>query len=135
LLSNQKTIRIEAKPKPEPGKLLGDATKPYWWGEMFRNNAITKIEDKNQRVLRQLDNTSTHYCSDKKMLVLYTRRLGTSSLMTREDYLEELKELKRRYPELDLIASKDYFGIVVFYPKIVGEAPNTAFHPTSSVGG
>ena len=129
-----KTTRMENKPKPEPEKLLGDSTKPYWWGEMLRNNSEMKIEDKEQRVLRQLVNTSQHYGCDKKMLVLYTRRLGTSSLMTREDYVEELKQLKSKYQDIDHFVCKDYFGMVCFYPEIEN-APDTALHPTSYVGG
>jgi hypothetical protein len=115
-----KTIRMENKPKPEPGKLLGNSAKPYWWGEMFRNNSATKIEDKNQRVLAQLENTCCHYGCNKKMLVLYTRRLGTSSLMTKDDYLEELRILKTKYPQVDHFASKDYFGIVTVFPELNG---------------
>lgn len=113
-----KTIRMENKPKPEEGKFLGDSAKPYWWGEMFHKNATTKIEDKNKRALNQLNNTRNHYGCDKTMLVLYTRRLGTSSLMTKQSYLEELKLLKSNYPDIDYFSSKDYFGAVTFYPEL-----------------
>jgi hypothetical protein len=115
-----KTIRMENKPKPEPGKVLGNSAKPYWWGEMFRNNSVTKIEDKDQRVLSQFDSTCRHYGCNKKMLVLYTRRLGTSSLMTKDDYVEELKLLKAKYPDVDHFASKDYFGMVTVFPELNG---------------
>jgi hypothetical protein len=115
-----KTIRMENKPKPEPGKLLGDSTKSYWWGEMFRNNSVTKIEDKNQRVLGQLENACSCYGCDRKMLVLYTRRLGTSSLMTKDDYVEELRLLKTKYQQVDHFASKDYFGMVTIFPELNG---------------
>lgn len=111
-----KTIRTENKPKPEPGKILGDSAKPYWWGEMFRNNAITKIEDKNQRVLAQLESACTHYAYNRKMLVFYTRRLGTSSQMTKENYVEELRLLKSMYPQVDHFASNDYFGMFTIFP-------------------
>ena len=94
-----------------------------------------KVEDKEQRALKQLDNTCQHYGCDKKMLVLYTRRLGTSSLMTKEDYVEELKHLKAKYQDIDYFSCKDYFGMVWFYPEIDTNAPNTALHPTSFVGG
>ena len=112
-----KTIRMENKPKPEPGRLLGNATKPDWWGDMFRRNAITKIEDKNRRVLDQLANARRHYQCDKTMIVLYTRRLGPSTLMTTQDYVEELKDLLQRYPEVDHIGCKDYFGQVILVPQ------------------
>ena len=113
-----KTIRMEAKPKPSPGKLLGDSTKPSWWSEMFWNNAITKIEDKNRRVLRQLENSAKEYRCGEKMLVLYTRRLGTSSLMSRDEYRTQLVRISGNYPKLDYVVSKDYFGEVVFYPEL-----------------
>ncbi len=115
-----KTIRMENKPKPAPGKLLGNSAKPYWWGEMFRNNAMMKIENKNQKALSQLDNACRHYGCEKKMLVLYTRRLSTSSLMTKGAYVEELKLLKEKYPNVDYFSCKDYFGMVSFFPELNG---------------
>lgn len=121
-----KTIRMENKPKPKEGKLFGDSTKPYWWGDMLHNNAVMKIEDKNKRVIKQLNNTRNHYACDKTMLALYTRRLGTSSLMTKEEYIEELKKLKTEYQDIDYFACKDYFGMVCFYPELNTNAPNTA---------
>lgn len=111
-----KTIRMENKPKPEPGRFLGDAMKSDWWGDMFRRNAITKIEDKNRRVLDQLANARRHYQCDKTMIVLYTRRLGPSTLMTAQDYVEELQGLLHRYPEVGHIGCKDYFGQVTLVP-------------------
>jgi hypothetical protein len=113
-----KTIRMENKPKPELGKFLGDGTKRYWWGEMFRNNATMKIEDKQRRVLRQLANARTHYKCVKTMLVLYTRRLGPSTLMSKDDYFEELTQLHQRYSDVDHFACKDYFGAVVVFPAL-----------------
>ena len=118
-----KTIRMEAKPKPKPGELLGDATKPSWWLEMFRNNALAKINAKNQRALHQLKNAANYYKCEKKMLVLYTRRIGPSALMDRQDYQRELEFIKLSYPELDIVASKDYFGEVVFYPHLDNKKP------------
>ena len=47
------------------------------------------------------------------MLVLYTRRLGPSTLMSRSDYDEELQALLVRYPAIDYMAVKDYFGETV----------------------
>lgn len=41
-----KTIRMENNPKPQPGKPMGNALIPYWWGEMFRNNII--YQDRRQ---------------------------------------------------------------------------------------
>ena len=112
-----KTIRMENKPKPEPGRVLGNATKPDWWGDMFRKNAVTKIEDKDRRVLAQLANARREYQCDKTMLVLYTRRLGPSTLMTTEDYVAHLEDLLRRYPEVDHMGCKDYFGEVTLVPQ------------------
>ena len=120
-----KTIRTENKPKPDPGRFLGDGTKPAWWGEMFRNNAITKIDDKDRRALVQLANARRHYQCDKTMLVLYTRRIGPSALMTKDDYVRQLEELLRRYPEVDHMGCKDYFGEVTIAPVLTG-APNLA---------
>jgi len=112
-----KTVRMENNPKPEPYRPMGDATKPYWWGQMFRSNAITKIEDKNRRVLEQLTNAKRHYQTDKTMLMLYTRRLGPSTLMTKSDYVSELQDLLRLYPDLDHIGCKDYFGDITLFPE------------------
>ncbi|HUU17779.1 MAG TPA: NUDIX hydrolase [Sedimentisphaerales bacterium] len=111
-----KTVRTESW--AEEGKPLGDATIPSWWQTMFRNNAITKIEDKDRRAIAQLEDTTIHYGCDYKMLVLYTRRLGPSTLMSKTSYLEELEFLKNRYPEIDYFCSKDYFGEIVFYPEL-----------------
>ena len=52
------------------------------------------------------------------MLVLYTRRLGPSSLMDRDEYSKQLAKIIDKYPMLDCVASKDYFGEVVFYPPL-----------------
>lgn len=112
-----KTVRMESKPKPEPERFLGNSAKPDWWGDMFRRNAVTKIEDKGRRVLEQLANARSHYKCDKTLFVLYTRRLGPSTLMTTADYVAELEDLLRRYPEFDHIGCKDYFGQVTLVPK------------------
>jgi hypothetical protein len=112
-----KTIRMENNPQPEPGRTMGDGTKPYWWGTMFWNNAKTKIEDKNRRALTQLVNAKRHYQTHKTLLILYTRRLGPSTLMTKSNYVTELQRLLRLYPELDHVGCKDYFGDVTLYPQ------------------
>lgn len=113
-----KTIRTEARPKPTPGELLGDSMKPSWWSEMFLNNAVTKIEAKDRRVLRQLENTAAEYQCGKKMLVLYTRRILTSSSMDRYEYLKQLERIMGKYPKLDCVVSMNYDGEVVFYPTL-----------------
>jgi hypothetical protein len=113
-----KTIRIEAKPKPIPGKLVGDPTKSSWWSKMFWNNAMTKIQEKKCRALRQLENSTTEYNCDKKMLVLYTRRIGTSALTDNNEYLQILEGILNKYPTLDFVVSKDYFGNVLFCPTL-----------------
>ena len=108
-----KTIRMENNPPPVPGKLLGNALKPDWWGDMFRRNAITKIEDKERRALVQIATAQINYNCDKGMLVLYSRRLGPSTLMSRSDYIEELQALLVRYPAIDFMAVKNYFAETV----------------------
>ena len=111
-----KTIRMENNPKPQPGKPTGNPLIPDWWGNMFRNNIITKIEDKDRKVLTQLINTKKQMACDYTMLALYTRRLGPSTLMETEDYEQELAAIKAQYEEIDYIFFKDYFGEVVVSP-------------------
>lgn len=111
-----KTIRMEHKPKPQPGIPMGNSLIPNWWGNMFRSNIITKIEDKSQKVLIQLCNTKEQMRCDYTMLALYTRRLGPSTLMEIEDYEQELADIKAQYEEIDYIFFKDYFGQVVVSP-------------------
>ena len=111
-----KTIRMENNPKPQPGKPTGNALIPDWWGNMFRNNIITKIEDKDRKVLTQLINTKKQMACDYTMLALYTRRLGPSTLMETEDYEQELAAIKAHYEKIDYIFFKDYFGQVVVSP-------------------
>lgn len=111
-----KTIRMENNPRPEPGVPMGNAMIPSWWRVMFRNNTITKIEDKNRRVLKQLANTKSYLDCDFGMLALYNRRMGPSTLMATHDYIQELDSIRLLYPELDYIFFKDYFGEVVVCP-------------------
>lgn len=112
-----KTIRTESWAKE--GQLLGDATKPAWWREMFLSNARTKIEDKNRRVLTQLENTCKHYGCQVRLLVLYTRRFGPSALMGPDAYREELRKLRGEYPQFDYLACKDRFAHgLVFEPDL-----------------
>lgn len=113
-----KTIRMENKPKPQPGKPTGNAMIPYWWGKMFVSNAITKIEDKKQKAITQLVSTKLHYHCDCTMLVLYNRRLGPSALMTQNDYLEEITAIKERYDQIDHIFLYDYYGQIVIFPQL-----------------
>jgi len=112
-----KTIRMEAEPKPSLGKLIGDGIKPSWWSEMFYNNAIKKITSENKKVLRQLENTASKYHCHKRMLVLYTRRLGTSALMTPCEYHTELEKIFEKFTQLDYVVAKNYFGEIFFFPK------------------
>jgi len=111
-----KTIRMENNPKHQPGKPTGNALIPDWWGNMFRNNIITKIEHKDRKVLRQLINTKKQMACDYTMLALYTRRLGPSTLMGTEDYEQELAAIKAQYEKIDYIFFKNYFGQVVVSP-------------------
>lgn len=111
-----KTVRMENKPKPVPGKPTGNAAIPSWWRTMFRSNLITKIEDKKRRVIKQLNNTKIHFACDYSMLAIYTRRLGPSTLMETEDYINELTIIKKEYEEIDYIFFKDYYGQVIVIP-------------------
>ncbi len=112
-----KTIRTESW--AENGKPLGDPRKPSWWKTMFENNCITKIEDKNRRVIEQLENTCKSFGCSKKMLVLYNRRVGPSTLMHEQDYYEIAENILKRYPQIDFLGMKDYFGnIMLFYPNL-----------------
>jgi hypothetical protein len=113
-----KTIRMENKPRPQTGKLTGNAMIPSWWRDMFRNNTKTKIEDKNRKVLAQLANTKRHLMCHFAMLALYNRRIGPSTLMATQDYHDELRLILGKYPELDYIFFKDYFGEVVVCPEL-----------------
>ena len=81
-----------------------------WWGKMFLNNAITKIESKTRKLFDQLNNTCESYNCDKRMLVLYLRRLGPSTLMSEIDYLNAIKILREKYPIIDCLCVKNYFG-------------------------
>ncbi|MGB9150746.1 MAG: hypothetical protein WCB36_10925 [Burkholderiales bacterium] len=113
-----KTIRMENEPKPVIGQPTGNALIPSWWVEMFRNNIDTKIKDKKKRVLKQLANAKKHYNADKTMLVFYTRRLGPSTLMEKENYVAELRRLVDCYPEVDYFCCKDFFGDVTLCPDL-----------------
>jgi len=53
----------------------GISEKNDWWGKMFLNNVITKIENKKGKLFKQLNNTYKYYNCDKRMLGLYVRRL------------------------------------------------------------
>ncbi len=115
-----KTIRTENKPKPKIGELSGNSMIPSWWRTMFQNNIVTKIEDKNQRVLSQLTNALKNYDCNHTMLVLYNRRLGSSGLMDCESYGEVISYIHCKYKaSIDFYMVKDYFGeIVLVYPEL-----------------
>ncbi len=109
-----KTIRIEDKSFLANNNLSVDISKEYWWGKMFLSNAITKIESNKRHLFDQLNNTCKYYNCDKRMLVLYVRRLGTSSLMDIRGFHNEFKTLKEKYPIIDCFSVKTYFGEVYF---------------------
>jgi hypothetical protein len=111
-----KTVRMEKG--VEPGKWLGNGRIPNWWGKMFLNNAITKIEDKDRKVLEQLNNTAQNFDCKRKMLVLYTRRLGPSTLLDEREVTQALEVLATQYDEIDNFGVMLYFGDVFFYPKL-----------------
>ena len=52
------------------------------------------------------------------MLAINNRRMGPSTLMDTQDYHDELLEILAKYPELDYIFFKDYFGEVVVCPEL-----------------
>lgn len=111
-----KTIRTERA--IVEGKPTGNAMKPDWWGEMFLNNARTKIEGKDRRVVKQLINTCDQFGCNVSMLVLYSRRLGVSALSEPHEYREKLEALKEEYPQIDFFASMDYYGTFAMVPDI-----------------
>jgi len=111
-----KTIRTETG--LEDSVPFGDPYKSNWWGEMFFNNAVTKIEDKSRRAITQLENTKARYQCNLKMLVLYSRRLGPSTLLSESELVAVLTELQHRYPEIDNYCAKLYYGDVVFFPEL-----------------
>ena len=106
-----KTVRTESA--------WGNQMRSAWWQKMWRNNAITKIEDKNRRVLKQLEHTRRSHNCDRTMLVIYSRRLGPGTLMDAGEYQVELKNLNACYPEIDFFCCKDYYASAVeFYPQL-----------------
>ena len=111
-----KTVRMEQG--IQPGEFLGDPLQPYWWSNMLRSNAITKIQDKSRRVLRQLSATSSALKCDKKLLVIYSRRLGPSTLLDENEATDQLEQLSMLYPEVDVFCLKLYFGEVYFHPPL-----------------
>ena len=111
-----KTIRTETG--IEDGVPFGNSNKSNWWGEMFFNNAVMKIEDKSRRAISQLENTKAHYHCDVKMLVLHSRRLGPSTLLSDAELLSELQKLSLRYPEIDYFCGKLYYGEIAFFPEL-----------------
>lgn len=123
IFSNQKfaieikTIRTERD--LVPGRPTGRGSTPSWWKNMFMANAITKIEDKNRRVLEQLRNTKLYYNCSKTLLILDSRRLGPSTLLSPEDYPELLGIIGDAYPDIDCLAAKGYFdGQLWFWPEL-----------------
>ena len=113
-----KTIRIESNIKLKEYDSLGVSINASWWIKMFKNNIITKIKDKEQRVIHQLNNAHKYYNCDYKMLAINTRRLGTSSLSEKYEYESILKSLKVKFPQIDYFFVKDYYDTCIFYPKL-----------------
>jgi hypothetical protein len=112
-----KTIRVEAWAKP--GVLIGDGTQAAWWRKMYRQNAKTKIEDKSQRVIKQLRSTALQHHCDHTLLAINSRRLGPATFMSKADYIEELRALGLLYPEIGYFVSKDYYARhIVVYPDL-----------------
>jgi hypothetical protein len=109
-----KTIRIGDKSLLANNNLSVDISKEYWWGKMFLSNAITKIESKRRKLFDQLNNTCKCFNCDKRMLVLYIRRLGTSCLMDIKEFHNEFRTLKEQYPTIDCFSVKTYYGEVYF---------------------
>lgn len=111
-----KSVRPENNPKPRSKVPTGNAMIPYWWGTMFRNNVLTKIEAKECKVLTQLRNTVRLLNCDRAILAVYTRRMGPSALMGHEDYERELTEIRKQYSQIDHVFMKDYGDRVVVCP-------------------
>jgi len=81
-----------------------------WFYNMFLNNAINKIKEHKGRLFTQLDNACKHYNCEKRMLGLYYRRLAPSTFMPRNRYYDAIGILRKKYPILDYICVKTYFG-------------------------
>jgi len=111
-----KTIRIGDKSLLNNDNLSNSTLlrQSNWWGKMLLNNAIIKIENKQRKLFRQLNNTCKYYNCQKRMLGLYSRRLAPSCLMTESGYHNVIKILRDKYPILDCIYIKDYYGKVHF---------------------
>lgn len=109
-----KTIRTERT--IVAGAPSVNALEPDWWGEMFLNNARTKIEDKHRRVIKQLMNTCGQFECKVSMLVLYSRRLGVSALSEPYEYGEKLEVLKEEYPQIEFLGCMDYYGTFAIVP-------------------
>jgi hypothetical protein len=95
---------------------MGNAMIPYWWGTMFRNNILTKLEAKENKVLTQLLNSARLLSCDCTILGVYTGRMGPSTLMDYEDYERELTEIRKQFSQIDHIFMKDYGGRIVVSP-------------------
>lgn len=100
------------------GKPIENAMQPDWWGEMFLNNARTKIENKDRHLIKQLRNTCDHFGCQFSMLVLYSRRMGVSALSDPHEYRERLEILQQEYVQIDFFASLDYFGTFAMVPDL-----------------
>lgn len=111
-----KTVRTESW--VEDLKPMGNGTIPSWWRTMFRQNAVTKIENGNRRALRQLRLSATRYDCECTMLAIVSLRIGPAALMENDDYLEELAFLSNHYPEVNYFAAKDLHGRVSVFPPL-----------------
>ncbi len=99
--------------------LLGEPTKAYWWWYKCKDDIIRKIEEKNRRVIEQLDNTCKDESADRKMLVIYSRRHSYSWRMGSGDYLSVLKCVKSKENEIDYLGYKAGFDEkTVIYPSL-----------------
>ena len=111
-----KTVRMERD--LEDDVVYDGSGESNWWRKMFSSNAVTKVEDKSQRAVRQLENTKEHYNCDYKMLAIVSRRLGPSTLLSHCELLVELSQLSSCYPEIDYFFAELYFGDFAFYPRL-----------------
>lgn len=106
-----KTIRMEND--LEDGVVYDGSGESNWWCKMFFCNAVTKIEDKSQRAIRQLESTKEHYTCDYKMLAIVSRRLGPSALLSECELLAELSRLRSHYPQIDYFLQSSTLEILL----------------------
>jgi hypothetical protein len=102
----------------ENGKFLGGGKDEAI--KMLINNCLKKIEEKNHKVLEQLNNTCKLYNCTKKMIAFYNRRLCVEHYLQPIDFINVACEIHSEYSnEVDYVSMKNYSAtVIVFYPDL-----------------